>query len=133
MYVNRGGNYVQGLVQIGKACEKGPLAAALVPNDIPHEGIYRSPPQETTNDTVHDAGNNIPILDAPTTRSNRNFQSTGGGVVSAMNKICLVVRRRKDSRRFPPNVRFVLGRPVLVTWAPIHRKVRSIMRFWRHT
>jgi hypothetical protein len=78
MSVHRGGDYVQGLVQIGKAREEGPLAAAL-PLDIPPEGIDRSPPQETTNDTVHGAGNNFPILDAPTTRSNRNFRSTGGG------------------------------------------------------
>jgi hypothetical protein len=78
MSVNRGGDYVQGLVQIGKAREKGPLAAVL-PNDTPHKGIDRSLPQETTNDTVHGAGNNFSILDAPTTRSNRNFRSTGGG------------------------------------------------------
>jgi hypothetical protein len=78
MSVNRGGDYVQSLAQVGKAREKGPLAAAL-PNDTPHEGIDRSPPQETTNDTVHGAGNNFPILDAPMTRSNRNFRSTGGG------------------------------------------------------
>jgi hypothetical protein len=77
MSVNRGGDYVQGLVQIGKASEKGPLAAVL-PLNIPPEGIYRSPPQETSNDIVHGAGNNFPILDAPTTRSNRNFRSTGG-------------------------------------------------------
>jgi hypothetical protein len=77
MSVNLGGDYVQGLAQIGKAREKGPLAAAL-PLDIPPEGIDHSPPQEISNDTVHRAGNNFPILDAPTTRSNRNFRSTGG-------------------------------------------------------
>jgi hypothetical protein len=108
MSVNRGGDYVQGLVQIGKAREKGPLAAAL-PLDIPHEGIDRSPPQETSNDTVHGAGNNFPILDAPTTRSNRNFRSTGGlGIVDATKMICLRLRGKKDWRRLPPNVRFVL-------------------------
>jgi hypothetical protein len=55
--VNQCDDYVQGLVQVGKAREKGPLAAAL-PNDTP-PGIYRSPPQETTNNTVLGAGNNF--------------------------------------------------------------------------
>jgi hypothetical protein len=56
--VNRCDDYVQGLVQVGKAREKGRLAAALP--TVPPPGIDRSPPQETTNDTVLDAGNNFP-------------------------------------------------------------------------
>jgi hypothetical protein len=75
--VIQGVHNVQGLVQIGKAREEGPLAAAL-PLDIPHEGIDRSPPQELSIDTGNDAGNNFPIFDARMTRSNRNFRSTGG-------------------------------------------------------
>jgi hypothetical protein len=115
MSVHRGGDYVQGLVQIGKAREEGPLAAAL-PLDIPPEGIDRSPPQETTNDTVHGAGNNFPILDAPTTRSNRNFRRTGDGSSQRDEQDLSRCEPEKGWRRIPPKVRFVLGHhPVLVT------------------
>jgi hypothetical protein len=87
----------------------------------PPKGIDRSPPQETTNDTVHGAGNNFPILDAPTTRSNRNFRSTGRGSSQ---------RDEQDlSRCAPEKGLAAFSTESMVTWAPIHQKVRLLCGF----